>query len=173
MAFDANQNDDQYESNEQREKEYAGFWVRVAAALIDTFLVLLVTLPVLSAIYGADYWSNDVFSMGVWDTLLSYVLPAIAVVTFWVYRSATPGKSWLRLTIVDAKTGGKPSTRQFIYRYLGYYVSIIPLFLGIIAVGIDRRKRGFHDRIAGTVVIRDKVTLPVEFETVSTEKPFT
>lgn len=101
------------------------------------------------------------------------MVPVIAVVTFWVYRSATPGKSWMHLTIVDAKTGGKPSTRQFIYRYLGYYVSMIPLFMGIIAVGVDRRKRGFHDRIAGTVVIRDKVTLPVKFETASTEKSLT
>ena len=155
------------------EKEYAGFWVRTGAALIDTFLLLLVTLPILTAIYGADYWSNDSLSLGIWDTLLSYVLPAIAVITFWVYRSATPGKSCLHLTIVDAKTGEKPSTRQFVFRYLGYYVSIIPLFLGIIAVGVDRRKRGFHDRIAGTVVIRDKVTLPVKFETTSTEKSFT
>ena len=161
------------EQAESGEKEYAGFWVRVGAALIDTFLVLLVTLPLLTAIYGSDYWSNDSLSMGVWDTLLSYVLPAIAVIAFWVYRSATPGKSWLHLTIVDAKTGEKPGTRQFVLRYLGYYVSIIPLFLGIIAVGVDRRKRGFHDRIAGTVVIRDKVTLPVKFEAASPEKSFT
>lgn len=177
MAFDNTQSNVQsnarIKKGEQREKEYAGFWVRVGAALIDTFLVLLITLPVLIAIYGTDYWSNDSLSMGVWDTLLSYVVPVIAVVTFWVYRSATPGKSWMHLTIVDAKTGGKPSTRQFIYRYLGYYVSMIPLFMGIIAVGVDRRKRGFHDRIAGTVVIRDKVTLPVKFETASTEKSLT
>jgi len=146
------------------EKEYAGFWIRVAAALIDTFLVLMITLPILTVIYGKGYWANESFSMGVWDTVLSYVFPAIAVVVFWVYRSATPGKLFLHLTIVDAKTGEKPSTRQFIIRYLAYYVSMIPLFLGIIAVGIDRRKRGFHDRLAGTVVIRDKVTLPVQFE---------
>lgn len=155
------------------EKEYAGFWIRVGAALIDTFLLLIVTLPILTTIYGVDYWSNDSLSMGVWDALLSYVLPAIVVIAFWVHGSATPGKSWLHLTIVDAKTGGKPVTRQFVYRYLGYYISIIPLFLGIIAVGVDRRKRGFHDRIAGTVVIRDKVTLPVKFEASSTEKSFT
>ncbi len=159
----------EFDQVELDDKEYAGFWIRVAAALIDTFLAVLITLPFLSAIYGVDYWSNDSLSMGVWDTLFSYVFPAIAVVIFWVYRSATPGKLWLHLTIVDAKTGGKPTTRQFIIRYLGYYVSMIPLFAGIIAVGIDRRKRGFHDRLAGTVVIRDKITLPVKFETKAKE----
>ena len=61
-------------------------------------------------------------------------------------------------------TGGKSSTAQFIIRYLGYYVSIIPLFLGIIWVGIDKRKQGFHDTLAGTVVLRNIKPEPVEFE---------
>ncbi len=39
-------------------------------------------------------------------------------------------------------------------RYFGYYVSILPLMLGIIWVGIDKRKQGWHDKLAGTVVIR-------------------
>jgi uncharacterized RDD family membrane protein YckC len=41
-------------------------------------------------------------------------------------------------------------------RYLGYFVSAIPLFLGLIWVGIDGRKQGWHDKLAGTVVIRPK-----------------
>jgi uncharacterized RDD family membrane protein YckC len=57
---------------------------------------------------------------------------------------------------VDEKTGGKPSTGQLIGRYLGYYVSILPLMLGIIWVGIDKRKQGFHDKLAGTLVVRSK-----------------
>jgi uncharacterized RDD family membrane protein YckC len=58
------------------------------------------------------------------------------------------------LAIVDAQTGGKPSTAQLIVRYLGYYVASIPLLLGIIWVGFDKRKQGWHDKMAGTVVIR-------------------
>jgi uncharacterized RDD family membrane protein YckC len=87
--------------------------------------------------------------------LLNYILPAVAVVIFWVYKSATPGKIVLKLTIVDAKTGGKPSVGQFIGRYLAYYISSIPLLLGILWVGIDKRKQGWHDKLAGTVVIRE------------------
>jgi uncharacterized RDD family membrane protein YckC len=139
------------------EQQYAGFWIRVVAALIDTGLIFLVTIPVLMAIYGEEYlhlmWESAY--VGAWDIVLSYILPAIAVIAFWVYRSATPGKMMLKMKIVDAKTGGKLSVRQSIVRYLGYYVAILPLFLGLIWVGIDKKKRGLHDKMAGTVVIKD------------------
>jgi len=146
------------------EQEYAGFWIRTGAALIDTILILIITLPILTAIYGTDYWAGESIFLGFWDALLNYILPAIAVIVFWVYKSATPGKMATKLTIVDAKTGGKPSTGQFIGRYLGYYISMIPLFLGIIWVGIDKRKQGWHDKLAGTVVIRSNKAEPVKFE---------
>ena len=146
------------------DQEYAGFWIRTGAALIDTVLVLIIILPIVSVIYGADYWSSQSLIEGVWDFLLNYIFPAIAVVIFWIYKAATPGKMATKLTIVDAKTGGKPSTGQFIVRYLGYYVSIIPLFLGLIWVGIDKRKQGWHDKLAGTVVIKNNKAEPVVFE---------
>ena len=147
------------------EEEYAGFWIRTGAAIIDTILIVIIIAPILTVIYGKDYWMSESFSQGVWDVLLNYIVPAIAVILFWVSKSATPGKMALRLKIVDAKTGEKPSTGQFIGRYLGYYVSMIPLFLGIIWVGIDKRKQGWHDKLAGTVVIRNNKKEPVRFET--------
>lgn len=137
---------------------YAGFWIRVGASIIDSILILLIIAPILTFIYGKEYWVSESFIQGTWDVLLNYILPAIAIVIFWIYRSATPGKMVLGLTIVDATTGGKPSTGQFIGRYLGYYVSTIPLLLGLIWVGIDKRKQGWHDKLAGTVVIRNKET---------------
>ena len=143
------------------EQEYAGFWIRTGAAIIDTILILIIVLPVLTAIYGKDYWESESSMLGFWDVRFNYVLPAIAVIVFWSYKSATPGKMATRVTIVDAKTGAKPSTGQFIGRYLGYYVSMIPLFLGIIWVGIDKRKQGWHDKLAGTVVIRNNRSEPV------------
>jgi len=146
------------------EQEYAGFWIRTGAAIIDTLLILIIIFPILTAIYGTDYWVSESFIQGSWDVLLNYILPAIVVIIFWIYKSATPGKMATKLTIVDAKTGGRPSTGQFIGRYLGYYVSIIPLFLGIIWVGIDKRKQGWHDKFAGTVVIRSNKSEPVKFE---------
>ncbi|UCD32443.1 MAG: RDD family protein [Desulfobacterales bacterium] len=146
------------------EPEYAGFWIRTGAAIIDTLLMLIIIFPVVTAIYGMEYWLMESFIQGFWDVMFNYILPAIAVILFWSYKSATPGKMVTKLTIVDAKTGGKPSTGQFIGRYLGYYVSIISLFLGIIWVGIDKRKQGWHDKLAGTVVIRSNISKPVKFE---------
>ena len=146
------------------EQEYVGFWIRTGAVIIDTILMLIIILPMLTAIYGKDYWVSQSFIQGFWDVVFNYMLPAIAVILFWIYKSATPGKMATKLTIVDAKTGGKPSTGQFIGRYLGYYVSMIPFFLGFIWVGIDKRKQGWHDKLAGTVVIRSNQSEPVKFE---------
>jgi len=146
------------------EQEYAGFWIRTWASIIDTVLILLIIWPILTGIYGVEYWQSTSFVQGTWDVLLNYILPAIAVIIFWSYKSATPGKMVTNLTIVDAKSGGKPSTGQFIGRYLGYYVSMLPLFLGIIWVGIDKRKQGWHDKLAGTVVIKSNHTEAVKFE---------
>jgi uncharacterized RDD family membrane protein YckC len=58
--------------------------------------------------------------------------------------------------IVDAKTGGKPTTQQLVVRYLGYFVSTIPLGLGLLWVAFDPRKQGWHDKMAGTVVVRPR-----------------
>lgn len=134
--------------------EYAGFWIRTGAALIDTVLMLLIVAPLLTFIYGTSYWTSEEVSMGIWDVLLNHVLPAVAVILFWIYRSATPGKLMLKLSIIDAKTMGKPSTGQLLGRYFAYYLSILPLFLGLIWVGFDKRKQGWHDKLASTLVVK-------------------
>jgi uncharacterized RDD family membrane protein YckC len=140
------------------EVEYGGFWIRTGAALIDSILVVIITAPIVTVVYGIDYWTSEERFQGIIGFLLSYIFPIVAVLGFWIYKSATPGKMVTNLTIVDAETGYKPSTGQFIGRYFAYYVSIIPFLLGIIWVGIDKRKQGWHDKLAGTVVIRNKVT---------------
>ena len=146
------------------EQEYAGFWVRVGAALIDSILLFIVISPLMTAIYGMQYWTSPNYFQGFWDVVVNYLLPAIAIIIFWIYRAATPGKMMLKLTIVDAKTGGQPSKGQYIGRYLAYYVSAIPLFLGLIWVGIDKRKQGWHDMLAGTLVLRNNQTVAVNLE---------
>jgi len=145
--------------------EYAGFWLRVGAALIDTVLVSFLTIPLVRMIYGDDDGMSGLMFRGTADILISFVLPAAAVIAFWVARGATPGKMAISAQVVDARTGGKPSTGQAIGRYLGYYVSTIPFGLGLLWVGIDPKKQGWHDKLAGTVVIRRKGgTQPVSFE---------
>jgi len=147
--------------------EYAGFWIRVGAALIDSVIVVAVTFPLLLWIYGWGYFGDGTTVIaGPSDFLISWVGPAVGVIAFWLYKQATPGKMVLSLRVVDAETGNTMSVGQSIGRYLGYFVSIIPLCLGLIWVGFDRRKQGWHDKLAGTVVIRSKShgAEPVRFE---------
>ena len=148
----------------EQDVEYAGFWIRVGAAIIDTLLIMAVLIPLLVAIYGWAYFegANTGLFAGPADFLLSWVAPAVAVIVFWIYKQATPGKMVLSIRIVDATTGGPPSTGQCVGRYFAYFVSIFPLGLGLIWVAFDKRKQGWHDKLAGTVVIRSKN--PVTFE---------
>ena len=136
--------------------EYVGFWPRVGASIIDTILMLLVCVPLVTWVYGAEYWVAGELIAGPADFLINWLLPAVAVVLFWIYRQATPGKMLIAARIVDAKTGGKPSTGQLIGRYLAYYLSTIPLLLGFIWVAFDARKQGWHDKLAGTLVVRSR-----------------
>ncbi|WP_150118808.1 RDD family protein [Collimonas fungivorans] len=142
--------------NESTEFEYVGFWLRVCAHLIDTVLVLVVIIPILFSIYGSEELVSGVTLSGPMNILVSYILPAAVVITFWQARQATPGKMAIGARIVDARTGDKPSIKQDAIRYLGYFVSTFPLCLGLIWVGIDKRKQGWHDKLAGTVVVRRK-----------------
>jgi uncharacterized RDD family membrane protein YckC len=154
---------------------YAGFWIRFWASLIDTFVLLLILLPLMASIYGMNSMSTQMSSesmsysassysfTGEGNFLLNYILPAIIVIAFWLYKSATPGKMLTKLTIVDAKTGKKPTLVQFLLRYVSYFLSSIFL-LGFIWIAFDKRKQGWHDKIAGTVVVRDSSVEEVKFE---------
>ena len=138
--------------------EYVGFWKRFIAFLIDVFILTVITVPLLLAIYGRSYFrlaQEGGGIAGVWDFLIQYILPTIAVIVFWRYRGATPGKMAISAKIVDAKSGRTPSTGKLIVRYFAYLVSMLPLFLGFVWIGIDKRKQGFHDKIAGTLVVYD------------------
>lgn len=95
---------------ENRELEYVGFWVRVVASLIDTVLLVLIVMPLLAAVYGRGYLGTSIGVVpGTPDLLFSWVLPAVAVIAFWIARQATPGKMVFSARIVDARTGREPS----------------------------------------------------------------
>jgi uncharacterized RDD family membrane protein YckC len=133
---------------------YVGFWKRVAATIIDTIAILAILLPLLYALYGSAAFSADSQqTSGPMGLLLQVVLPAVAVIMFWKYRGATPGKMLISAKVVDANTLGPISTGQAVGRYLAYFVSTFVFMLGFLWVAFDRRKQGWHDKLAGTVVI--------------------
>jgi uncharacterized RDD family membrane protein YckC len=135
---------------------YAGFWIRLWASAIDVILLTLIICPLMLWIYGPEYYESQSVIRGPMDFLISWVFPAIAVVVFWRYKSATPGKMVVGAKIVDAKSLGRPSAVQCIVRYFAYLVSMLPLGLGFLWIAFDRRKQAFHDKLAGTVVIRER-----------------
>ncbi len=150
------------------EYRYAGFWIRLLASLIDVVLITAILFPLLFAIYGTAYFQVDAMQSalsgetfepgpiirGPADFLITYVVPALAAIIFWRYKSATPGKMLFSIRIVDALTGDAPSFAQCIIRYFAYLVSMLPLGLGFLWIAFDKRKQAWHDKLAGTIVVR-------------------
>jgi uncharacterized RDD family membrane protein YckC len=134
---------------------YAGFWLRFCAMIIDSILFVLLLIP-LPLIYGFGQYLNSgpLSYLGVWHILLELILPITLTILLWLRFSATPGKMFLKLKIVDTKTSGPISFRQALIRYIGYLPSFYCLLLGILWVAFDKRKQGWHDKLASTAVIR-------------------
>ncbi len=135
---------------------YAGFWIRLLAYLIDGAIIFVVVF-VISLLMGGFVKTNP-------DTGLQQVnagAQAIAllcgiayIVGFWSARSATPGQMALGMRIVRADNGAPIDVSKALIRYVGYVISAIPLGLGLIWAGFDPRKQGWHDKLAGTYVVR-------------------
>jgi len=125
--------------------EYVGFWPRLAAVAIDALVLFVVGVAPALALFGRS----------VAACVMLAVAAALAVILFWRYAAATPGKIALSARIMDAQSGGRPSTARLVARCFAYIASGLPLFLGFVWIAIDRRKQGWHDKIAGTVVVYD------------------
>lgn len=151
--------------NEQYEEQfvYAGFWLRTGACLVDCLVFLIISVPVMIMFYGVGYFYSERFFLGPADVVINNLLPAVLTVLLWRRFQATPGKMALRLKVLDAESGKTASTGQCIGRYLGYLVSAVPMGLGFFWVAFDHRKQGWHDKLAGTVVVRELRTQTVKF----------
>lgn len=134
--------------------QYAGFWSRFFASILDSLIQAAVLIPLLYMLFGPGIFSDPQASRGGLSYLINYGLPILWTVLFWKYKSATPGKMLMSIALVDADTGATPPTGRLVLRYFAYIVSALPCLLGFIWVAFDKRKQGFHDKIARTVVIR-------------------
>ena len=141
-------------SSSSSSPDYAGFGRRAAAFLIDWLIVIVILVPLLVLGFGMREVSLDPAEHS-WDLIVPIAI-GVAVVGFWRYCGATPGKIALALRIVDANTGAPPSTLRLIVRFLAYFVSAFPLYLGFLWIAVDRRKQGWHDKIARTIVVNSE-----------------
>jgi uncharacterized RDD family membrane protein YckC len=150
--------------------EYVGFWARTVAGIIDLILQLIITAPLTIAVYGQFMSPDGRMFRGTADFVINAVLPAVAVIAFWIWRGATPGKLAMSARVVDADSGDSLSPGQAVLRYFGYILSALPFGVGFLWVGLDRKKQGWHDKLAGTVVIRPAGSERVRFG--GNEAPF-
>ncbi len=119
--------------------QYAGFLIRLVAAIIDSFIT-----GVPAAII-ASY--TDIPALGTALSLVYYVM-------FTYARGQTPGKMLLGLHVVDAN-GQKPNIKQVLLReVVGKAISALALLMGYLWIIWDPQKRGWHDHMAGTFVVK-------------------
>jgi uncharacterized RDD family membrane protein YckC len=138
---------------------YGGFWIRFVALLLDA-IILGVISAALAPIFGVG--SMITTTAGGTAVQINYTYNAIGAllgllyfIGFWSFRGQTPGMIPFRLRVAKATDGSRPDWVISLLRYVGLIISIIPFFLGLIWAAFDSRKQGWHDKIAGTVVVRD------------------
>jgi uncharacterized RDD family membrane protein YckC len=141
------------ESSSSSSPDYAAFGQRAVALLFDWLIVIVISMPIIVVAFGADYFSLDPLRR-LWDVVFTLIV-AVVVIGFWRYCGATPGKLAVGVKIVDARTGGAPSTGRLVLRLACYLVSALPLYVGFLWAAFDRRRQAWHDKIAGTVVVQD------------------
>ena len=148
--------------------QYAGFISRAMAFVIDLILIGLVTFFA-TAVIGviAQFFDIGLLQVTLADqTTVTPLQALVALVAglfqtffglvyflfFWVLVGFTPGMGLLGLRVVrcDRRRLG---LGRAIMRYIGYWVSFVFLGLGFIWVLFDRRRQGWHDKLAGTCVI--------------------
>ena len=125
---------------------YAGFWRRLSAALIDSVIYSVL----ISLLIGPAYANPN---LQTFEGMVGAVIMSVATIALWVRYQGTPGKLLLGCQIVDANSGEPMSYTQAVIRYLGYFVSLMTLFVGFLWIAWDKRKQGFHDKMANTVVV--------------------
>lgn len=135
---------------------YGGFWIRVVAYIIDAILISLV-LGLVTSIFGVRYMDMD--DMSQIDPTVNLLSLAVA----WLYfalmesseRGATVGKMAMGLRVVT-NDGKRLSFMNATGRYFAKILSAIIFCIGFIMIAFTDRKRGLHDMIASTLVIKTR-----------------
>ena len=135
---------------------YAGFWVRFLAIVLDA-IVLAIVSAALIPLTGSQMFTTTTngvvtvnYASNAWSTLIGLVY----FIGLWSWRGQTLGMMPFNMQVVGVADGKKIDVLRGLLRYVGFIISVIPLFLGLIWAAFDARKQGWHDKIAGTVVIR-------------------
>ena len=142
---------------------YAGFWVRLGARMVDGFIMnivnygvgFLVGLVAESASAGADPESAElvVAITALIAGFMGLLIPMFYEIYFLGKYGATPGKMASGIKVV--RSDGSPLTYgRATGRFFGLWLSYLTLLIGFIMAGFDDEKRALHDRVCDTRVVR-------------------
>jgi predicted Zn finger-like uncharacterized protein len=136
----------------------AGFWVRVVATILESFLLLIVQfvltlmITMVIGLLGVAAADDPAVSVIIW--LFGTTISLGYAVFFTGYCGQTPGKMALRIKVVRTDgsqlTYGRAAKREV----LGKFVSSLLLGIGYLMVAFDNQKQGLHDKIADTYVVK-------------------
>lgn len=131
----------------EQSHNYAGFWRRFLAYLIDIGIVSLLSFIKISL---------GTIELPIGRIDLNITTPIVSVIYFtyfWVNKNGqTLGSKLLAIKVIreDSQPIGFSTA---IIRWLGYILSSLPIFLGFLWVLWDSKKQGWHDKIAKTLVV--------------------
>jgi uncharacterized RDD family membrane protein YckC len=159
------------------DKDYAGFWIRFAASLLDGIIIAIPMIIIMVIVFFLMFASSgafevltdpaamegDISNQQIFTLLVTYgIVLVLSIIIPVVYFAgmhaskwqATIGKKLLKLKVTDLH--GNPIT---FWRALGRYLAMAFLssifYIGYIIAGFTEKKQALHDLIAGTVVIKD------------------
>jgi len=127
----------------KRNRNYAGFYPRMLAHNID----LVILLPLC---YSIGYFVDNNLTLFGLCGLLYIIYHTLFEMSSW---RGTPGKKILKIVVIVESEVENLTFKQVLVRNVSKGLSALLFFAGFIMVFFDRKKRGLHDRMAGTVVI--------------------
>jgi uncharacterized RDD family membrane protein YckC len=135
---------------------YVGLATRTAAFVVDVLLIDIVAVVVAAAvalIASVFHFPKELQTILKWIGLGVYVLWLFGYfVAFWSATGQTLGNRVMQIRVLTA-TGDRVKLGRGVLRVIGLVLAALPLFAGYVPVLFDRKRRGFQDRLAATVVI--------------------
>lgn len=138
------------QNSETAAPHYAGVLRRAVAMGIDCVIITAFVYFTWRAALSLTEESGLLFYIGL--VFYTFLFPFAYFVYFHAVGGQTPGKMALGIKVVE-QSGSEAGTLRSIFRALGYSFSFIFFLAGFAWPLFDPRRQGWHDKIAGTVVL--------------------